>query len=59
MDHRLTTLEKAFHLARFGNCRNLDYLMRTLKSEGYDLAPLYGKALKKQLLELIEKQDER
>ena len=57
MENRPTTLEKAFDLARHGNCRNLEYLLKKLKSEGYDTMQVYGPALRKQLSKLIEKSD--
>jgi hypothetical protein len=53
MDYKLTAIEKAFQLARFGNCRSLDYLTKQLRHEGYDTTQIYGKALRKQLLQII------
>lgn len=55
MDYRLTAIEKAFELARSTYCPNVDFLKKRLKSEGYDTSQICGKALKQQLLELIEK----
>jgi hypothetical protein len=55
MEYRLTTLEKAFELARSGNCLTLTYLLKRLKAEGYDGMQIQGKALRKQLSELIER----
>ena len=57
MDHRLTAVEKAFELARSTYCPSVDYLKKRLKSEGYDTSQIYGKALKRQLMELIDKRD--
>ena len=54
MDYRLTTLEKAFQLARSGDCPSLGYLLKKLKDEGYDTSQVQGKALRKQLSQLIE-----
>ena len=54
MDYRLTTLEKAFQLARSGECPNLTHLLKKLKDEGYDTYQVQGKALRKQLAQLIE-----
>jgi hypothetical protein len=54
MDHRITTLEKAFELARSGNCQSLTYLTKKLKHEGFDVNQIEGKALRKQLLKLIK-----
>lgn len=55
MEYRLTTLEKAFQLARSGNCPNFAYLMKKLKDERYDTVHIQGPTLKKQLSKLIEK----
>jgi hypothetical protein len=33
--HRLTTLERAYELARSGACANVDDVAKTLKREGY------------------------
>jgi hypothetical protein len=54
MDRRLTSLEKAFELARSGNCPSLGYLVKKLKSERYDTMHLEGKSLRRQLAQLIE-----
>ncbi|TPK70285.1 hypothetical protein FJ930_18340 [Mesorhizobium sp. B2-4-15] len=53
MDPNKTTLERAFELARSGKCNNLPSLRQLLKSEGYDLRQLEGKALLNQLQALI------
>jgi hypothetical protein len=55
MDHRLTALEKAFELARSGECPSLGYLMKRLKGEGFDSTQIQGKSLRQQLKQLIEK----
>ncbi|HUQ35596.1 MAG TPA: hypothetical protein VM144_04385 [Aestuariivirga sp.] len=57
MDYRQTTLERAFDLARSGDCRSVEYLTKKLKSEGYDLVQMQGKSLRKQLSDLIESND--
>jgi hypothetical protein len=54
MDHRPTTLEKAFELARSGKCLSIREIGLSLRSGGYSLEQIQGPTLKKQLLELIE-----
>jgi hypothetical protein len=51
-----TVLERAFQLARSGDCAGLSDIRNKLKSEGYSNinAQLYGKALIKQLQGLCE-----
>ena len=53
MEVRKTALERAFELAKAGKCRNLFELNKRLRSEKYDVVYAEGKALKKQLLQLI------
>ena len=53
MNPSKTTLERAFELARSGECQNLDAVIQHLRSEGYTLYPLTGPALLKQLRGLI------
>jgi hypothetical protein len=50
-----TSLERAFELARSGNCIYFSDIVEHIKSEGYSVEQLHGASLKKQLLELIEK----
>ncbi len=58
MDPNVTTLERAFQLARSGQCSTVDDIKQRLKAEGYPLAQLTGYALNKQLLALMrEAQD--
>lgn len=47
----LSTMERAFQLARGGSCRTIDDIRRTLKAERYDLidAQIAGPSLLKQL----------
>lgn len=54
MENRLTTLEKAFDLARSGKCLNFGDIVKRLKSEKYDINQLSGPALKNQLVELVK-----
>ena len=58
MDPNITTLERAFQLARSGQCSTLDEIKQRLKAEGYQLAQLTGYALNKQLLALMKKAQE-
>jgi hypothetical protein len=55
MEVRKTALERAFELARSGKCLNLTDIIKTLKSERMDANLIEGKALKKQLVQLIKK----
>jgi hypothetical protein len=55
MEVRKTALERAFELARSGKCLNLTDIIKKLKSERMDANLIEGKALKKQLLQLIKK----
>ncbi|MGT2464735.1 hypothetical protein ACVOMV_03555 [Mesorhizobium atlanticum] len=54
MDHRKTTLERAFELAKSGACANFAEVRANLKSEGYDIRQLEGLALRKQIKQLIK-----
>lgn len=47
-------LERAFELARSGECPTFNVMIRKLKSEGYDGVPtrLVGVSLRRQLREL-------
>ena len=47
-------MERAFMLARSGDCANVDAIVRILKLEGYDQNQIEGKSLKKQLNALIQ-----
>jgi hypothetical protein len=54
MDLTKTTLERAFELARSGNCLYFSDIIQHVKTEGYSLEQLQGATLKKQLTKLIE-----
>ncbi len=54
MEDKLTTLERAFELARTGKYYNLIEISLQLKSEGYSLDQIEGASLRKQLRYLIE-----
>lgn len=49
---RLTSLERAFALARTGEYAGVADIRRKLREEGYDTVQLAGPALMKQLREL-------
>ncbi|MGH6955541.1 MAG: hypothetical protein ACREEW_02620 [Caulobacteraceae bacterium] len=48
----MTTLERAFELARSGQCGSVTDVRRMLAAEGYTMAQLDGPALLRQLREL-------
>ncbi|TLG79067.1 hypothetical protein [Methylocystis sp. B8] len=48
-----TAIERAFDLARSGECSRISDLTRRLDREGYNSAQIYGPLLKKQLAGLI------
>ncbi|HEX8215064.1 MAG TPA: hypothetical protein VF582_06280 [Allosphingosinicella sp.] len=52
----LSTVERAFELARSGECANIQELQRRLKREGFGLAMahLASPSLRKQLVTLIK-----
>jgi hypothetical protein len=54
MDYRSTSLERAFELAKSGQCATVEEIKKKLKAEGFWDDQLVGKTLIKQLRELIE-----
>jgi hypothetical protein len=54
MHQRMTTLERAFDLARSGRFAILTDLIRTLDREGYSVSQIQGPLLKRQLTALIQ-----
>lgn len=54
MDQNKTSLERAFDLARSGDCRSVTEIRARLKSEGYNEADISGGSLLKQLRALID-----
>jgi hypothetical protein len=52
MSPRQTSLERAFELARSGECANLAELRERLKAEGFASQQLEGPSLLRQLREL-------
>ena len=55
MQAGLTSLERAFDLARFGLVSDLDHLKRKLHRDGFESDILRGAALRKQLCDVIRK----
>ena len=53
MTKDLTSIERAFELARSGKCRSFSEIKAALKAEGYDTATITGGTLSKQLRQLI------
>jgi hypothetical protein len=49
----MTTIERAFFLARSGECKRVDDVIKRLDREGYDGRQIQGPLLRKQLWELI------
>jgi hypothetical protein len=54
MDHRLTTLERAFQLARSGQVSTITEIVKSLKRDGYSTDQIEGAVLKRQLTDLIK-----
>ncbi|TLG79320.1 hypothetical protein [Methylocystis sp. B8] len=55
----MTTLERAFILARSGECSCVAALVKRLDREGYDGRQIYGSLLRKQLRDLIKEASKR
>lgn len=55
-DRRLSTVERAYQLARSGQCRNVDELRTRLTREGYEAvqAHLSGPSIKRDLAALCK-----
>jgi hypothetical protein len=53
MDQKLTTLERAFQIARSGDCEDIAGLKKRLNAEGYSSSQVEGPQLRRQLLALI------
>jgi hypothetical protein len=53
MDIRKTCLQRAFELARSGKCLSVPEVVMGLKAERHDVSQVEGRALKKQLIGLI------
>jgi hypothetical protein len=53
MDPNTSAVERAFQLAKAGQCASIHDIMRKLKSEGYSVERLVGSSLIKQLKAMI------
>jgi hypothetical protein len=53
MDPGISELERAFQLAKSGDCRSVDEVRKKLASEGYYATQITGKTLLRQLQALI------
>lgn len=55
MSGQITTLERAFELARSGQCDSVNDLRQRLRREGYDAVHLHlhGASINKQLADLM------
>lgn len=54
MDSDITTLERAFQLAKSGGCRSVSDIKKRLQAEGYAVSQVEGSALRKQLMAIIK-----
>jgi hypothetical protein len=54
MDYNVTALERAFQLAKSGDCTSVMELRKRLKDEGYSLQKIVGRSLSRQLEALIK-----
>jgi hypothetical protein len=55
----VTTLERAFQLARSGQVSGLAEIVKALRREGYSPDQIQGRALRRQLADLIKTARER
>jgi hypothetical protein len=53
MEPYKTCLERAFELARSGDCKTVDAIKQRLKHEGYNQETIDGPSLKRQLRGLM------
>jgi hypothetical protein len=51
---RMTTIERAFDLARYASLANLTEVVKTLDREGYLVSQIQGPLIKRQLTNLTE-----
>jgi hypothetical protein len=54
MDYNVTALERAFQLAKSGECASVGELRKRLKEEGYSVQKIVGRSLSRQLEALIK-----
>ena len=59
MDYRVTTLERAFEMARSGHFASVADIKKQLKVEGFSVAQVTGRVLTKQLKDLIRTAQEQ
>jgi hypothetical protein len=52
--HRMTTMERAFHLARSGRFTTIAEVFTALDREGYSASQIQGPLLRRQLTDLIK-----
>jgi len=55
MDHNKSPLERAFEIAKSGECETVSDIRDRLRAEGYDHRQLEGPVLAKQILEMIRR----
>jgi hypothetical protein len=53
MEARKSALERAFEIARLGQCSSVDEIIQRLKTERYNADQVQGPALRNQLLQII------
>ena len=54
MTESFTAVERAFQLARSGNCQSIQDIKLALRAEGYSIEQIVGRPMMKQLRELID-----
>ena len=54
MQQNLTTIERAFQLAETQRCTTIEELRKVLRAEGYSPGHIMGRALTKQLRDLMK-----
>jgi hypothetical protein len=54
MDHNVTALERAFQIAKSGDCKSVAELKKQLRKERYPLDKITGRTLSRQLEALIK-----
>ena len=59
MDPNKTTIERAFELARSGQCKTISEIRQQLKIEGYNQDRIEGRSLLLQLRTLMAEASER
>ena len=54
MDQNTTPLERAFQLAKSGECASITDVKKRLKAEGYSIDQIEGRTISRQLAALIK-----